>query len=287
MKKMRMLLQKFAHELQERWSALVMAKVRSELVLKDGVVFNNDYEGSPKAGSVKIPVRDAEVEVSDYDKANGIQGKTGSTSYENMNITKDKAVNEIIDGYDAAAVPDGLVADRLDSAAYSLARQIDSDGAAVLLAGATKTTLTAALTAETVYDECVNLRTAMSKANIPNDGKRYLLVTPDTYALILKDKDHFVGASDLGDDVKQSGAVGMIAGFRVIEWNFDTEDGLAMLAGHPRFATRATEFAVPVHLQDLNGSGNYIGASAVQGRKVYDHKVLRSVAIRAVYNPVG
>ena len=45
------------------------------------------------------------------------------------------------------------------------------------------------------------------------------------------------------------------------------------------------DFAVDIHLQDLSGSGKYIGASAVQGRKVYDHKVLRSVAIRAVYSP--
>ena len=58
-----------------------------------------------------------------------------------------------------------------------------------------------------------------------------------------------------------------------------------MIAGHPRFATRAEEFSVPVHIQDLGGSGNYIGASAVQGRMVYGHKVLRSVAIRAVYAP--
>ena len=29
------------------------------------------------------------------------------------------------------------------------------------------------------------------------------------------------------------------------------------------------EWQVPVHLQDLNGSGKFIGASAVQGRKVY------------------
>lgn len=55
-----------AHEAQERYSDLVLAKVRKELKLKDGVVFNNDYEGSPKAGVVKIPVRDTEVAVSDY-----------------------------------------------------------------------------------------------------------------------------------------------------------------------------------------------------------------------------
>ena len=275
-------LQLFAHEHQERWSRLVLAKLRNELVLKDGVVFNNDYEGSPAAGNVKIPVRDEEVVVSDYDKANGIQGTNGSTSYENMPITKDKAVNEIIDGYDAEAVPDNLVADRLDSAAYSMAKQIDTDGGTTLLAAATVDNETA-LTKDNIYEKIVDLRTRMNKANIPNDGKRYLLALPDAMALILKSPE-FIAASSLGDEVKQTGAVGKIAGFLVIEWN-DTTANLQLLAGHPRFATRAMEFAVDIHLQDLNGSGKYIGASAVQGRKVYDHKVLRSVAIRAVYSP--
>lgn len=270
-----------AHTLQERYSALVLAKLRKELVLKDGVVFNNDYEGSPTAGAVKIPKRDAEVEVSDYDKANGISGSTGSTSYETMSITKDKAINEIIDGYDAAGVPDNLVADRLDSGAYSLAKQIDTDAGNVLIAGSTQTGV-ATLSKDNVYDTIVDIRTAMNKANIPATG-RYLLVTPDTMALILKSPE-FISASNLGDEVKQSGAVGKIAGFLVIEWN-DSTANLAMLAGHPRFATRAQEFAVPVHIQDLSGSGKYIGASAVQGRNVYDHKVLRSVAIRSIFSP--
>lgn len=271
-----------AHTLQERYAALIMAKLRKELVLKDGVVFNNDYEGSPKAGSVKIPVRDTEVAVSDYDKANGITAGTGGTSYETMLIDKDKAINEIIDGYDATAVPDNLVADRLDSGGYSLAMQLDTDGATALVAGATVTNV-AELTKDNIYAALVDVRTAMSKANIPNDGRRYVLVTPDTYALILKSPE-FTKASDLGDAVVQTGALGKIAGFLVFEWN-DTTANLAAIAGHPRFATRANEWAVPVHLQDLSGSGKYIGASAVQARNVYGHKVLRSVAIRAVYAP--
>lgn len=272
-----------AHEAQERYSQLVLAKLRKSLVLKEGVVFNTDYEGSPAAGSVKIPVRDTEVTVSDYDKANGIKAGTGSTSYETMPINKDKAVNEVIDGYDAKAVPDGIVADRLDSAGYVMAKQEDTDGGAVLIAGATPMNV-ATLTSGTIYDTIVDIKTAMDKANIPNDGKRYLLVLPDAMALILKDKDHFIQASALGDTVMQTGAVGKIAGFLVIEWN-DATAGLAMVAGHPRFATKAREFSVPVHIQDLNGSGNYIGASAVQGRSVYDHKVLRSLAIRALFAP--
>ena len=119
-----------AHTGQERYSKLVLAKLRASAVLKEGIVFNNDYEGDPRAGAVKIPVRDVEVAVSDYDKASGLAGVTGTTTYETLLINKDKAVNEIIDGYDAEAVPDGIVAERLDSAGYALAMQLDNDGAA-------------------------------------------------------------------------------------------------------------------------------------------------------------
>ena len=195
-----------AHEQQERYSDLVLAKLRDSLVLKDGVVFNNDYEGKPSAGSVKIPVRDTEVQVSDYDKAAGITATNGTTTYQTLTINKDKAVGEIIDGYDAEAVPANLVADRLDSAGYSLAKTVDTDGATVLLAEGTAYNA-ASVDASSAYDLIVDVRRAMSKANVPTDG-RYLLATPDFYAMLLKDKDHFVGASSLGDQIKQTGAVG-------------------------------------------------------------------------------
>lgn len=273
-----------AHELQERYSKLVNAKLRNELVLKDGFVFNNDYEGNPTAGAVKIPVRDTEVAVSDYDKANGITATNGDTSYTTLNIDKDKAVNEIIDGFDAESVPDNLVADRLDSAGYSLAAQIDTDGGTTLLAGSTAMGVEQ-LTKDNIYDTIVDIRTAMSKAKIPNDGKRYLLAKPETMSLILKSPE-FIKASSLGDAVVQTGAVGKIAGFLVAEWNDNTAN-LAMIAGHPRFATRVKEWSVPVKKQDLSGSGKYIGASAIQGRMIYGHKVLRQAAIRAVYSPAA
>ena len=271
-----------AHEAQERYSKLVLAKMRQDLVLKDGVVFNNDYEGEPTAGAVKIPVRDTEVAVSDYDKANGIQGKSSSTGYETVVIDQDVAINEIIDGYDAAAVPDKIVAERLSSGAYSLALRKDTHGGSVLLAGSTPMGVEV-LTKDNIYGTIVDIRKEMNKANIPNDGKRYLLVTPEAEALIQKSPE-FISASGLGDEVKQTGALGKIAGFIVISWN-DSTPGLVMIAGHPKFATRVREWAVKPHVQKLDGSGKYIGASAVQGREVFTHKVLRSVAIRAVYSP--
>ena len=61
-----------AHEAQERYSKMVLVKMRSETILADGIIFNNDYEGSPAAGVVKIPKRDVEVSARNYDKAAGI-----------------------------------------------------------------------------------------------------------------------------------------------------------------------------------------------------------------------
>lgn len=269
-----------AHEKQERYSSLILAKVRKLLVLKDGIVFNNDYEGDPVAGAVKIPVRDTEVAVSDYDTANGVELKVGSTTYKTVVITKDKAVNEIIDGYEAEAVPDNLAADRLDSASYSLANSLDHDGATTLLAGGTPLNYEQ-ITKDNAYSAMVDVRTEMSKANIPDDGRRYALVTPDFYAKLLKSPE-FIGPSDLGDDVKQTGALGKIAGFVVYEWN-DSTAGLSAICGHPRFATRINEWKVPVKINTLTNT--HIGASAVQGRIVYDHSVLRSAGIRLLFSP--
>lgn len=106
-----------AHANQERYSALVDAKLRATLVTRDGAIFNTRYEGSPKAGKVKIPVRDTEVAVKAYDKANGVDADAGTTTYLDLDIDNARAVNEIIDGFDAASVPDDITAERLDSAA--------------------------------------------------------------------------------------------------------------------------------------------------------------------------
>jgi len=259
-----------AISLSERYSNLVDTKTRASLALKDGVIFNNRYEGDAKAGAVKVRKSGAAT-VADYDKTNGASITEGASEWITVTINKDKAINEIIDGFNAAAVSDGLVADRLDEAGYAMAKRLDLDGAAELVANGTTLEDTTALTTSTVYGKIVDARTTLSKAGVPNDGRRYLLVSPDVYALVLKCAE-FIKASALGDAVVQTGAVGQIAGFLVFE-SANLGDGVEFVAGHPDYATRVNEWAVDVHVQDLNGSGKYIGASAVQGRKVYAHKV--------------
>lgn len=271
-----------AVELQERYSSLVDAKLRHTIVQKVGAVWNTRYEGNPKAGVVKIPVRDTEATIAAYDKQSGATKTYTEGSFLDLTIDKDYAVNEVIDGYTVDAVPDNIIADRLDSAGYALALQMNADATEALTTGGTALDDTTAVTKSTIYEAFVDARTTLSKNKVPLLG-RYALVTPDTFALLLKSPE-FISASNLGDEVKQSGAVGQIAGFNVFEdvtLDGVTKDGatIEFIVGHPDWCARVEEWTVEPRLQSLDQSGTYIGASAIQGRKIYAHLVTKAAAV--------
>ena len=189
----------------------------------------------------------------------------------------------MIDGFDAASVPDGIVAERLDSAGYSLGLSMDKNSMDVLQSqtGANISATKTAITASTAYKEALAAKRVLSRAGVPNEG-RWMIVSPEYLELLLQDS-LFVKQGDLSQELVQQGVVGKIAGFLVFESNnmdFESTTRVAskkttteFICGHPNWCHRVQEWQVPVHLQDLNGSGKYIGASAVQGRKVYGLKV--------------
>ena len=272
-----------AHANQERWSQLGDAKLRNQLVTRDNYIFNNRYEGDPKSGKVKIPVRDTEVAVKAYNKAAGIDPEAGTPTYLDLNIDQDEAVNELIDGYDAASVPDGIVADRLDSAGYSQGLSIDKKSIEALQSadGATICATKTAATESNAYKLALEAKRVLSRKGVPAEG-RFMIVSPEYLEVLMLD-EHFIKRGDLSQEMVQAGAAGKIAGFNVFESNnMDYENTTRVaskktttefICGHPNWCHRVMEWQVPVHLQDLNGSGKYIGASAVQGRKVYGVKV--------------
>ncbi|MEG2428890.1 MAG: hypothetical protein RSA99_00750 [Oscillospiraceae bacterium] len=267
-----------ANELQTRYSALVDAKLRQTLVtMDDGMcpVFNTKYEGDPKAGAVKIPVRNAEVSVGNYDKVTGKALSQSATSYITVTDFNDVAVNELIDGYDADAVPDNVLADRLESAAFSGSLKLDQDGILELETNGTKSTNTVASTAVTAYDNLVAARTALSKANVPVDG-RYALVTPDIMAYFLTDARCIQGDA-LAAEARQAGYIGKLAGFYLKETN-NTATKTEFICGHQNWATRIREWVKEPYIQSLDGDSNFIGASAVKGRWVFKHKVTNPLA---------
>lgn len=257
-------------ELRERYSSLVLAKQRKTSLFIN--LFNRNYQGDPTAGAVKIPVRDTEVKVNSYDKVKGTTLTTSTTSYKTLVTDHDNAVNELVDGYVASAVPDNLVAERLDSAGYSMAMQVDTDLCNELIAHGTAITDTKALTKTGIYDAIIDARTQARKAHLKT-AEMWLVVSPDTYALILKCPE-FIKASALGDAVIQTGAVGQIGGITVYEADNMTDDKVDFILGNGIFCHYVDDWAVPVGVNDL-ADGEHIGASAIQGRDVYGYMISR------------
>lgn len=267
-----------AHILQERYSKLVDEKLRATLVTKDNLIFNNRYEGDPKAGMVKVPVRDTEVEVKKYDRQNGVDISAGSTTYFNLPIDNDEAVNEMIDGFEAAAVPDGIKAERLDSAGYSLGLSMDTKSIRALeeTTGITVAAAKTACTDSTAYKAVLAAKRTQSRMGVPNDGRRWLIASPEFMEVLLAD-DHYIRQGDLSQELVQSGVVGRIAGYNVFESNNTMFEDTTIvggkktttefICGHPNWCHRVQEWSVPVAINNL--TNKYIGSSAVQGRKVY------------------
>lgn len=257
-------------ELQERYSKLVLAKQRKTSLFIN--LFNRTYDGSPTSGAVNIPVRDTEVAVNAYDKVKGASLTTSTTTYKTLVIDHDNVVNELVDGYVAEAVPDNLVAERLDSAGYSMAMQTDADLCNELITNGTAIADTKALTKTTIYESIIDARTQARKAHLKT-FELWLAVSPDAYALLLKSPD-FIRASALGDEVVQTGAVGKIGGILVYEADDLTDDTVDYILGNSIFCHYVDEMKVPVAVNNL-ADGEHIGACAIQGRDVYGYMISR------------
>ena len=257
-------------ELREAYSNIVEAKLRAESIFAE--LFNRRHEGNAVAGAVKIPVR-SDATVGDYDIAQGGELKHTATTYATLVCDNDKYVNELIDGYVAAAVPDALVADRLDSAGYSLADETDTD--LIALAVAQGTTFTASKKASTVYGTITEAIQTAKKGKVkPNE--MWLAVSND-YALEVINDANFIAASNLGDAIKQNGLLGRINGVAVYE-SVNIPEGTDFVLGNSVYCHYVPAWAVPVAVKDL-ADGKHIGACAVQGRQVFGAMISKPATV--------
>jgi len=269
-----------AHTLQVRYASLVDAYLRKNLW--SDFCFNLKYEGNPKAGTVKVPTR-AEVSVGAYNKATGIALSQQDTTYVDIAINKDYAINEIVDGYDAAALPDNIIADRLESGAYGLKKQLDSDGFATLVAGGTEDDDIVAVSASNVSSKVLATMQDLDNADVDQEN-RWIIVTPAVHAFMLQDST-FIKASEMGQEMLVRGQIGEYYGFRVFKstnmpTNTSAGNTLEYIAGHSANAHRVVEWMKEPFVVSLDSDSVYVGASAVKGRKVYGHKVSRATTVR-------
>ena len=248
-------------QLQEKYSALVEAKLRATSIFQG--LFNRRYEGNPVAGAVKIPVRNEAV-VSAYDVTNGVAMTAPNTTYKTLVCDVDLAVNELIDGFVAEAVPDGMIADRLDSAGYAMGNDIDMKLITLLT---TESNYTTPATQETKIVNALLDTLAEARSAKVDPRAMWIAISPKLRAEIKKDPT-WISAADMSD--LKNGAIGMLDGTPVYETANLTDKHF--IVGNSTYCHFVNAWAVPVTINDLK-DGKHIGASAVQGREVCGYMV--------------
>jgi len=268
-----------AHVLTTRYGKEIAALLRVSMPLVTNGIFNTTYQGDPKAGIVKIPVRDGEVQVQDYDIQNGANITQSSTSYQDLVINQHKAINEMIDGYEAAAVPDNLAGQRLESGIYGLGLAIEAHLTDILETEGEDMTNTTPADSSNIYTQIVEARTILSEKFVPAKG-RWLLVSPATMALLLSN-DQFIKSTETSVNNMVEGYVGKIAGFNVMESTLLSAN-VDFIAGHSQNAHFVDEWKVDPKIEDL--TNEFIGSSAVKGRRVYGSKISKAQTIQIKKN---
>lgn len=250
------------HKRKESYASQVLAISRAETNIYDD--FSEDYEKDGVTGQIMVPTRDEEVKVSDYDIKNGIELQTSGTDYLPLPIDKDYGVNELIDGYEAEAVPDNLVAQRIDSAGYSIGMKKEQMAIEALLTG-TVSSDTSKLTTANVYAKIVAEIKNMKKRNMKANQMR-VAISADVEELLLTDEKFSNTAGTLGEKLVREGVIGKLAGVAT-KPNYLMGEKVDFIIYDKRYCQKYEVWKKEPAVEDLK-DGKHIGASALQGRQV-------------------
>lgn len=265
------------HYRQERYVPYIVELMRPYLRVR--ALFTRDYEGDPKAGAVKVPVRSTDVTVQNYNVVSGVDLTTSATTYLDIAINKNKVINELIDGYEASAVPDNLIAQRLESGSYSIAKTMEGDALATLTAENNYTASATAgtnSTADTIYADILKDIAKLKKLGVPSQRIK-VAIDSETEVLLLTDAKFSNSASQIGAELARDGIVGRINGCDVV-----TEDlsgvGAQYIVFAPDWCKAIDEWTIEPRVRDM-ADAKYVGASKLEGRMVYANAVTDKKAV--------
>ena len=232
-------------------------------VYKIGTAPMNDYD---RNGTVRKFARYGDID-------------TLEASTEEFKLTKDRSFTFAIDKLDEDETAKQL------SAASALERQlrevaipeIDVHVYSKMVAGAGTKPAAKKLTVDNIYNEVMEANRVLDNAEVPEDN-RYLVVTPDVYTLIKKNKD-FLMSTDIAQDMKVKGVVAMVDGVTVLKIPQNRlPENFGFMLCHPVATVAPTKLAEYKIHEDVPG----ISGALVEGRINYDAFVLDN-KVKAIY----
>lgn len=267
------------HERRETYANEVLAMAKSKVNIYED--FSTDYEIDGATGQINVPTRSAEVTISDYDVLNGVELTQSATDYVALPIDKNYAINELIDGYEAEAVPDNLRANRIEAAGYSMGLKKENLAISELVKKGTTSTDKTPLTEADAYKKIASEIANMKKRNMEVASMR-VVVSADTELLLLTD-DKFANTSgQLGAELVREGVIGKINGVAV-KPNYLLPENVEFIVYDKRFAQKYEVWSVEPSINNL-ADGKHIGASALQGRQVGGLMVTNPLGVQVKTN---
>ena len=263
------------HKRQERYADTIVKLMRKEFNIRNE--FSRDYEGDPTAGAVNVPTRNGDITLSDYDVLNGITMTQSATDYLPVLVDGHKAFSELVDGYEAEAVPDNLRAQRLESAAYVVGKALELSAINALVDGGTTEEDTEETTVDNVY-KTIAASVKELKARGINANDLRIAVSADTELKLLTDDKFANTAGALGADLVRNGVIGKVTGVQV-KPNYLLPEEVEYIVYAPAWCQAIDEWKVEPSFVDIQ-DGKHVGASALQGRMVYKDVVTNALAVQ-------
>ena len=267
------------HKRRETYANEVLAMAKSKVNIYED--FSTDYEIDGATGQINVPTRSAEVTISDYDILNGVALTQSATDYKVLPIDKNYAINELIDGYEAEAVPDNLRANRIEAAGYSLGLKKENMAITELVEKGTRSSDTTALTEADAYKKIAAEISNMKKRNMEVSSMR-VVINADTELLLLTDSKFANTSGTLGAELVREGVIGKINGVAV-KPNYLLPEGVEFIIYDKRFAQKYEVWSVEPSINDIK-DGKHIAASALQGRQVGGLMVTNKLGVQVKKN---
>lgn len=270
------------HKSQERYTNEIVPLIRQEFSIRND--FSRDYEGDPTVGAVgavKIPTRNGDIKLSDYDILNGIEMTQSATDYIDILIDQEKAFSELIDGYEADVVPDNIRAQRLESAGYIVGKALEESAINALVEGGTVSEDVTPLTKKDVYEKIAKEVNNMKKRGIKPAEMR-IAVSADTELLLLTDDKFSNTASTVGADLVREGVIGKVAGVATKPCYMLPED-IEFIIYAKRWCQSIDAWKAETAINPIQ-DGKHVKASALQGRMVYKDTVTNALAVQIKKN---
>jgi N4-gp56 family major capsid protein len=275
-----MSIQRFKPEI---WSANLLVALRKALVYGGPMVVNHDYEGEiAEAGDTVRITSISRPTIGNYvPNSTTITPEQIQDAQRTLVVDQSKYFAFSVDDVDARQAKGNVLPQAADEAAYALADVIDQYLASLYTGVPTANTVGTSgapigLTGGTsrfVYNQVlVPLRTRLTKANVPTQG-RYAIIDSDSYGQLLQD-DRFVKVNESGtSDALRNGFVGRAAGFDIYESNNTPNP-----TGTVRVVQAGTNAAISM-AEQINKTEAYRPQSAfsdaIKGLALYGAKLLR------------